>query len=136
MTGVQTCALPISDKEYGNFEFRCEYRWEKKGGNSGVGLRTPEKGDPAYAGMEIQLIDDEGWPGRHAGLPAFSRSSRRARTMMVRPLAMMITAPTPVQMLGTSSKMKKPNALAASSCTYWKGAITGAGPHIRARATQ
>ena len=56
----------LTDKEYGNFEFRCEYRWEKKGGNSGVGLRTPEKGDPAYAGMEIQLIDDEGWPGKLA----------------------------------------------------------------------
>ena len=39
---------------------------KKKGGNSGVGLRTPEKGDPAYAGMEIQLIDDEGWPGKLA----------------------------------------------------------------------
>ena len=51
----------LTTKEYGDFEFHCEYRWEKKGGNSGVALRTPEKGDPAYAGMEIQLIDDEGW---------------------------------------------------------------------------
>jgi dienelactone hydrolase len=34
-----------------------------KGGNSGVGIRSPLKGDPAYQGMEIQLIDDEGWPG-------------------------------------------------------------------------
>ena len=51
----------LTEKEYGDFEFRCEYRWEKKGGNSGVALRTPAKGDPAYAGMEIQLIDDEGW---------------------------------------------------------------------------
>lgn len=56
----------LTEKEYGDFEFRCEYRWEKKGGNSGVALRTPEKGDPAYAGMEIQLIDDEGWPGKLA----------------------------------------------------------------------
>ena len=51
----------LTDKEYGDFEFRCEYKWAKDGGNSGVGIRTPEKGDPAYAGMEIQLIDDEGW---------------------------------------------------------------------------
>jgi hypothetical protein len=55
----------LTEKEYGDFEFRCEYRWEKKGGNSGVGLRTPPKGDPAYAGMEIQLIDDEGWEDVH-----------------------------------------------------------------------
>jgi hypothetical protein len=51
----------LTEKEFADFEFRCEYRWEKKGGNSGVALRTPEKGDPAYQGMEIQLIDDEGW---------------------------------------------------------------------------
>lgn len=56
----------LTDKEYGDFEFRCEYRWRKAGGNSGVALRTPAKGDPAYAGMEIQLIDDEGWPGKLA----------------------------------------------------------------------
>ena len=56
----------LTEKEYGDFEFRCEYRWEKKGGNSGVALRTPFEGDPAYVGMEIQLIDDEGWPGKLA----------------------------------------------------------------------
>src|SRR5262245_29624867 len=56
----------LTDKEYGDFEFRCEYRWEKAGGNSGVALRSPREFniDPAYAGMEIQLIDDEGWPGK------------------------------------------------------------------------
>ena len=31
-----------------------------------MALRTPTKGDPAYVGMEIQLIDDEGWPGKLA----------------------------------------------------------------------
>lgn len=51
----------LTEKEYGDFEFRCEYKWSKEGGNSGVALRTPAKGDPAYVGMEIQLIDDEGW---------------------------------------------------------------------------
>ncbi|MBY0456148.1 MAG: DUF1080 domain-containing protein [Gemmataceae bacterium] len=56
----------LTEKEFANFEFRCEYRWEKKGGNSGVALRTPADGDPAYVGMEIQLIDDEGWPGKLA----------------------------------------------------------------------
>jgi hypothetical protein len=56
----------LTEQEYGDFEFRCEYRWAKKGGNSGVALRTPFEGDPAYVGMEIQLIDDEGWPGKLA----------------------------------------------------------------------
>jgi len=49
--------------EYGDFELRLEYKLPK-GGNSGVGLRSPLVGDPAYAGMELQLIDDEGWPGK------------------------------------------------------------------------
>ena len=52
----------MTEKEYGDFELRVEYKMPK-GGNSGVGLRSPLKGDPAYVGMEIQLIDDEGWPG-------------------------------------------------------------------------
>ncbi len=55
----------LTEKEYGDFEFRCEYKWEKEGGNSGIALRTPEKGDPAYAGMEIQLIDDQNWEKVH-----------------------------------------------------------------------
>jgi hypothetical protein len=58
----------LTEREYGDFEFRCEYRWAKNGGNSGIALRTPLafNSDPAYAGMEIQLIDDEGWPGKLA----------------------------------------------------------------------
>jgi Domain of Unknown Function (DUF1080) len=52
----------MTEKEYGDFELRVEYKMPK-GGNSGVGIRSPLKGDPAYVGMEIQLIDDEGWPG-------------------------------------------------------------------------
>ncbi|MBX9580253.1 MAG: DUF1080 domain-containing protein [Gemmataceae bacterium] len=57
----------LTEKEYGDFELRLEYRWAKPGGNSGVGLRTPASGDPAYAGMEIQLIDDEGWEKVNGG---------------------------------------------------------------------
>jgi hypothetical protein len=55
----------LTEKEFSNFEFRCEFKWADKGGNSGVALRTPEKGDPAYVGMEIQLIDDENWAKVH-----------------------------------------------------------------------
>ena len=55
----------LTEKEYGDFELRLEYKLSAAA-NSGIALRTPEKGDPAYVGMEIQLIDDEGWPGKLA----------------------------------------------------------------------
>jgi Domain of Unknown Function (DUF1080) len=46
-----------TDKEYGNFEFRFEFKLTP-GANNGVGIRTPDKGDAAYVGMEIQVLDD------------------------------------------------------------------------------
>jgi hypothetical protein len=46
-----------TDREYGDFELRVDYRIAP-GGNSGVGIRYPAKGDPAHAGMEIQILDD------------------------------------------------------------------------------
>lgn len=55
----------LSEQEFGDFELRVEYKMSK-GANSGIALRTPTEGDPAYVGMEIQLIDDEGWPGKLA----------------------------------------------------------------------
>jgi hypothetical protein len=58
----------LTEKDYADFELRLEYKMPKMG-NSGVGLRTPLPGgerkgkgwDPAYDGMEIQLIDDANW---------------------------------------------------------------------------
>jgi hypothetical protein len=47
----------MTEKEYGDFELRLEYKLPK-GGNSGVALRAPRKGNPAFAGMEIQILDD------------------------------------------------------------------------------
>jgi hypothetical protein len=47
----------MTEKEYGDFEVRVDFKLPKAG-NSGVGLRSPMKGDPAYVGMEIQLLDD------------------------------------------------------------------------------
>jgi Domain of Unknown Function (DUF1080) len=52
----------LTEREYGDFELRLEYKMSKHS-NSGVALRTPFQGDPAYAGMEIQLIDDLNWKG-------------------------------------------------------------------------
>ena len=62
----------MSEDEFADFEFRLEFKLSK-GANSGVALRAPLEGDPAYQGMEIQLIDDENWksskllPTQHTG---------------------------------------------------------------------
>lgn len=44
--------------EYDNFVFRFEFQLTP-GANNGVGIRTPMKGDAAYVGMEIQILDCE-----------------------------------------------------------------------------
>ena len=48
----------FTEKEYSNFIFRFEFRL-KPGGNNGVGVRAPLEGNPAFVGMEIQILDDE-----------------------------------------------------------------------------
>jgi hypothetical protein len=52
----------MTEKEYANFELRLDFK-VPKGGNSGVALRSPMKGDPAYTGMEIQILDDPSYKG-------------------------------------------------------------------------
>ena len=47
----------FTDRDYAGFVFRFEFRLGP-GGNNGVGIRAPLEGDPAYAGMEIQILDD------------------------------------------------------------------------------
>jgi hypothetical protein len=48
----------MTEKEYGDFELRLEFKLPEKG-NSGVALRSAMEGNPAFdAGMEIQLLDD------------------------------------------------------------------------------
>lgn len=42
---------------YDNFRLELEYRVPEEG-NSGVFLRAPRHGNPAYEGMEIQILDD------------------------------------------------------------------------------
>jgi len=55
----------LTQKQYGDFVFRFEFRLTP-GANNGVGIRTPPQGNPAYVGMEIQILDDghpkyQGW---------------------------------------------------------------------------
>ncbi len=52
----------MTEKEYGDFELRLEFK-VPSGGNSGVALRSPLAGDPAYTGMEIQILDDPSYKG-------------------------------------------------------------------------
>jgi hypothetical protein len=49
----------MTEREYGDFELRLEYKVPVNG-NSGVAIRSPLQGDPAYTGMEIQVLDDNG----------------------------------------------------------------------------
>ncbi|MDX1948327.1 MAG: DUF1080 domain-containing protein [Pirellulaceae bacterium] len=46
-----------TDKEYADFHLKFEFKLTP-GANNGIGIRTPLTGDPAYVGMEIQVLDD------------------------------------------------------------------------------
>jgi len=47
----------FTEKEYADFHLRFEFKLTP-GANNGLGIRTPPVGDAAYAGMEIQVLDD------------------------------------------------------------------------------
>jgi hypothetical protein len=47
----------LTTSEHADFSFRFDFKLTS-GGNNGVGIRAPLKGDPAYVGMEIQILDD------------------------------------------------------------------------------
>lgn len=46
----------VSEREYGDFELEFEFKLGERG-NSGVGLRFPLDGDPAFDGLELQMVD-------------------------------------------------------------------------------
>lgn len=46
-----------TEKEYADFDLRFEFKLTP-GANNGIGIRGPLAGDAAYAGMEIQVLDD------------------------------------------------------------------------------
>ena len=48
----------FTKEEYDDFVFRFEFKLTE-GANNGVGIRAPLKGNAAYEGMEIQILDDE-----------------------------------------------------------------------------
>jgi hypothetical protein len=48
----------FTEKQYGDFTFRFDFKMEP-GGNNGLGIRAPLEGDAAYTGMELQILDDQ-----------------------------------------------------------------------------
>ncbi|MEX2591533.1 MAG: DUF1080 domain-containing protein [Anditalea sp.] len=47
----------FTKKEYSDFIFRFEFKLTP-GANNGLGIRSPLEGDAAYAGMELQILDN------------------------------------------------------------------------------
>lgn len=47
----------MTEEEYSDFVFRFEFKLTP-GANNGLGIRAPLEGDAAYAGMELQILDD------------------------------------------------------------------------------
>jgi hypothetical protein len=51
----------VSDKEYSDFTLKFEFKLGDRG-NSGCGLRFPNFGDPAFDGLELQMVDPRYYP--------------------------------------------------------------------------
>ncbi|HEV7280891.1 MAG TPA: DUF1080 domain-containing protein [Pirellulaceae bacterium] len=48
-----------TDKDYSDFALRFEFKLGQPNANNGIGIRVPfPAGDPAYSGMEIQVLDE------------------------------------------------------------------------------
>jgi hypothetical protein len=57
-----------TEEEYEDFVLRFEFKLTP-GANNGIGLRAPTEGDPAFAAMEIQILDDTA--EKYAGLQPY-----------------------------------------------------------------
>jgi hypothetical protein len=59
----------ISEAEYGDFVLEFEWKLGDQG-NSGTALRSPLFGDPAFDGMELQMVDRRYYPANMEVTPA------------------------------------------------------------------
>src|SRR2546423_944075 len=59
----------VSEKEYGDFILEFEWKLGERG-NSGTALRAPLFGDPAFDGMELQMVDPRYYPTNMSVTPA------------------------------------------------------------------
>lgn len=59
----------LSEREYGDFVLEFEWKLGERG-NSGVALRAPLAGDPAFDGLELQMVDPRYYPPDQTVTPA------------------------------------------------------------------
>lgn len=60
----------LTEEQFDNFVLRFEFKLQP-GSNNGIALRTPLEGDPAYAGMESQVLDNA--DPRYKGIKPWQR---------------------------------------------------------------
>jgi hypothetical protein len=58
----------VSEKDYADFELRFEWMIPPQG-NGGCGLRFPPQGDPAFDGLELQMVDPRYYGESAAEIP-------------------------------------------------------------------
>ena len=58
----------MSEAEYDDFVFKFEWKLGERG-NSGVALRAPMQGDPAFDGLELQMVDPRYFPEGQTAQP-------------------------------------------------------------------
>jgi len=51
------CRFLKTEKEYSNYVFEFDFKLTS-GANNGLGIHYPGQGDPAYTGMELQILDN------------------------------------------------------------------------------
>lgn len=57
ITSTKKCRVLQTEKEYSNYVLQFEFKLTS-GANNGLGIHYPGKGDAAYSGMEIQILDN------------------------------------------------------------------------------
>ena len=58
----------VSDREFADFILEFEFKLPPQG-NGGCGLRFPLQGDPAFDGLELQMVDPRYYPPQQTVLP-------------------------------------------------------------------
>ena len=57
ITSTPKCSILMTDQEYTDYVMKFEFKLTP-GANNGFGIHYPGEGDPAYSGMEIQVLDN------------------------------------------------------------------------------
>jgi hypothetical protein len=96
----------VSEREYGDFILEFEWKLGERG-NSGCGLRFPMEGDPAFDGLELQMVD----PRYFGNDPA--------------------NAPKPSELTGALYRAVTPKAQAFKPTEWNKYQITCKGPSVK-----